>query len=29
LSATVLAVPADMLDQLRERLGAIGVQIGE
>jgi hypothetical protein len=29
LSATVLAVPADMLDQLRERLAAIGVQIGE
>jgi hypothetical protein len=29
LSGTVLAVPAELVDRLRERLAAIGVQIGE
>jgi hypothetical protein len=29
LSPTVLAVPADAVERLRERLAAIGVQIGE
>jgi hypothetical protein len=29
LSATVLAIPADVVDRLRERLASIGVQIGD